>query len=350
MLTAAALGVLAYEFNSSLGLRGEIGEQHGALCCRILADPRLDSTTVLFWVYYLWVGIAIKATTFETTPTTCINIVTRLLTEVDPALPTDLKLTQEICIVGTTADFTAPSIFRFLSTRGATATVGRSVAAVACTLLVIEHHRLGIQRGASPRKAVADVLRLVDLLVVDDTEILLSAALGALFNFLSEVTSRNTDIVGDVAALAEIMRSSAAVLKAASACSPRIWCMCELVTVVARLVFNLVIASYSASEAAISAEPVASKEVEETESGVALEQKPSRLSIRDIKLGLGNKFFVLDALSYYVISVVPASGAARCSLGVQRAAQSCLEAIAAICSHSNAVDSMKRVLSALIAM
>ena len=355
MLTAAALEVLAYEFNSSLGLRGEIGAEHGTLCCRILADPRLDATTIAFWVHYLWVGAAIKSTTVDAIPATCTNILARILVEAHPSLPTDLKLVEELCAEGTTIDFAAPVVFRFLHARSATASIGRSVVALACTLLLIEHHRLSLQRGENPRKAVADVLRVVDLMTIEDTELLQCSSISALFAFLSELTSRKTDILGDVDLLASIMRSSAAVIKAASACTPRIWSISDVICVVARLVFSLVSSSSQACEAAISTARTVSN-VEDTGRGMASQRK---LAVRDVIRGsigdnelrsIGdNELSVLHSLLHYIIKVVPAAGRARCLLGVQRAAQSCFEAVAAICRHPSAVEALKREFPALLA-
>lgn len=80
-LTATALEVLAYEYTTSLGRRGEFGVEHATFAARLLTDSRLDLLTTAMWVQYLLVGAHVSRTTVRATPSSCHHLLSRILSD-----------------------------------------------------------------------------------------------------------------------------------------------------------------------------------------------------------------------------------------------------------------------------
>lgn len=80
-LTATALEVLAYEYTTSLGRRGEIAVEHATFAARLLTDSRLDLLTTAMWVQYLLVGAYVSRTTVRATPSSCHHLLSRILSD-----------------------------------------------------------------------------------------------------------------------------------------------------------------------------------------------------------------------------------------------------------------------------
>ena len=80
-LSATALEVVAFEYATSLGRRGEIGVEHAAFAARQLTDSRLDLLATSLWVQYLLVGAYVSRTTVRATPAACHTLLSRILSD-----------------------------------------------------------------------------------------------------------------------------------------------------------------------------------------------------------------------------------------------------------------------------
>jgi hypothetical protein len=340
-LTASALEVLAYEFNGSLGLRGDYGAPHAhVVCASVLADPRLDSTACLFWVRYLWLGILVKSETVESVPGVCISLATRLLSRDSPSMPADAKLADELGVEGTTADLFAPIVLRFLQSSGVAQPFGRSTAAMTCALLVIDYHRLIVPRGGDARLAVTDLLRILDLCMLNESEPMLTYTAAVLVASLTEFVQA---LLSDAVLLTSAVRSISVVFPAATALSTGGWGINNAITTVARVLCSLVSASDEAAEAALSVTANGlhggSSAVEAGDASASSLQASAKPAAKT----------VLAALLHYLIAIVPSMGRLRASRSVLRAAHSCLEAVAAMACHSDAAEALRGQLPALLA-
>lgn len=244
------------------------------------------------------------------------------------------KLTEELCAAGTISDFVAPVCFRFLHTRNPQL-FGWSTAVLLCGLLLIEHHRVSALQGSEPADRVADLLRFANLLSLSDATQRVTAS--ALALSLSDSLVRAA-IVSNTSALEATLCWCSEVLNAASAtAATQDPVLQDLVTLVARLVRRLVNELVGAALACLSLLP-----------GVEGAQSSDSGAPAHDDMDTGRS--VLRSLLRYLIDVVPASRGVRNPIGMQRAAQSCLVAVAGICRHPAAVAVLEADLPAFLAM
>jgi hypothetical protein len=353
VLTAAALEVVAYEYNTSLGTRGQLDRPHATLAAQLLSDPRLDSSACAFWARYLWIGAVLQGVVVDATPSICIQVISRLAPSVGHRTAGDSKLAEELSAEGTTSDFISPIVFRYLHTKGASH-IGSSVAVLICVLLLIEHHRLLVRNGGDRSSAILDYLRAIDLLKVDEAEDMQCSAAAAAFAAVTEIVTCSSLKESGKGVLGRVAHTSATALIAASRSATRSWCICNLVTHIARLQHNIVSEATEVAEALLLVPDIIvasdSRASTESDGGAGDGELSTTLDAVQSPGDASTRNGVLQALLFYLIDIFPACGALRCSIGMQRAAQSCLEAVASLCRLPAAAAVIEPDLPALLAM
>ena len=238
-------------------------------------------------------------------------------------------------------DVVAPTIIRHVYTRG-TALAGRLALALVAATLVVQHHR--VQVPPDPM-LILDLLRAARYAAVDEAGPLECALVASVLSALADMACPL--ILADSAALAAVLSVCGSVLDSAGG-TAQAWWVCEAVTVAARLVCKLVSASAEASAACIESleslrtrgashlsgltrgSSIGGRMVTSSTSLTAMSSAPPPLAMPSSDASL------LDVLLDYLIGVLPTS-ASRSTLGVLRAAEGCLQALAALCSRGDAL-------------
>lgn len=252
---------------------------------------------------------------------------------------------------GATTDAVAPIILRHLFQRGTTA-VGRATLALGCALLVVQHHRL--QAPPEPM-LVLDLLRVARNAAVADAEPLQCALVAAVLAALTDIATPL--VLADAASLSATLHVCGSVVEAAAE-TGQTWWVCEAVTVAARLVVRLVAASAEAGAACVAPLGALITRGASHLSGLtrhgsiggraAAMAAMARVAATAAATGSGGgagaplpalavasaDATLLDLLLDHLLGVLPAA-VGRGTLGIQRAAQACLQAVAAVCERGD---------------